>query len=78
MNPLNDMPGLRKALYLVQWIYNGVLTVMVAVLAIQQTPLADAPQWYLYAAGVGPVLWTYLGITAQSNVEPERPYEDPH
>lgn len=68
MNPLDTMPGVRKALYFVQWVYNGVLAVAGAVLLVQQTPLADAPQWYLYLAAVGPVLWTYLGLTAQTNV----------
>lgn len=69
MNPLNDMPQVRKVLYLIQWVYNGVLTVSVGVFAISQTPLEDAPMWYLYAAGLGPILWTYLGITAQTNVD---------
>lgn len=71
---LSDYPQMRKALYLVQWIYNGALAVMGAVLVVQQTPLAEAPQWYLLMAGVGPVLWTYLGLTAQTNVsEPPAP-----
>lgn len=66
---LNDYPSFRKALYFVQWLYNGVLAVMGAVLLVQQTALEDAPRWYLYLAAVGPVLWTYLGITAQTNVD---------
>lgn len=69
---LSDYPQVRKILYLVQWLYNGVLVLAGAVLTVQQKNVEDAWQWYLYAAALGPVLWTYLGMTAQTNVR-----EDP-
>lgn len=70
MNPLNDYPGARKALYLIQWLVNGVLVVAGATLAALGTSIDDLPRWYTVALAVGPVLWTYLGLTAQKNVEP--------
>lgn len=68
MNPLNEYPGLRKALYLIQWVANGVLVVTGAVLVATNTPFDDVPQWYSIALASGPILWTYLGLTAQQNV----------
>lgn len=73
MNPLNDVPGVRKVLYVVQWIVNGVLVVAGAVFLANGTEAADLPKWYLLAVAVGPVLWTYLGITAQQNVDESGP-----
>lgn len=68
MNPLNDLPGVRKVLYILQWIVNGILVVAGAVFVVQGTDVEDLPTWYVMALAVGPVLWTYLGITAQQNV----------
>jgi len=66
MNPLNDYPQARKVLYIIQWVVNGVITIAGAYyLLADQTP----DKWYLIAAGLGPVLWTYLGLTAQQNVD---------
>jgi len=70
MNPLDQYPQARKALYVVQWVVNGILTVAGAVFLINGTDMNDLPQWYLLTAGIAPVLWTYLGITAQTNVNP--------
>lgn len=70
MNPLDQYPAVRKAFYFVQWVVNGVLAVAGAVFLVQGTSLEDLPQWYVLAGAIGPVLWTYLGITAQTNVEP--------
>lgn len=68
MNPLNDLPAVRKALYIVQWLVNGVLVVAGAVFVVTSTAVEDLPTWYVMTAGVGPALWAYLGITAQQNV----------
>lgn len=74
MNPLNDLPAVRKVLYVVQWIINGILVVSGVVFLTQGTSTEELPDWYVLALAVGPVLWTYLGITAQQNVdEPSEP-----
>lgn len=67
MNPLNDLPGVRKVLYVIQWVVNGILVVAGAVFVANGTEVEDWPAWYAMALAVGPVLWTYLGITAQQN-----------
>lgn len=67
MNPLDKYPAIRSALYMVQWIANGVLVIAGVVFATLGTALDDLPRWYVLALAVAPVLWTYLGVTAQSN-----------
>jgi hypothetical protein len=67
MNPLEQYPGVRKYLYTFQWVVNGILTIAGAYFLIQGDGADELPSWYLVAAGVAPVLWTYLGITAQQN-----------
>ena len=69
MNPLNDLPGVRKVLYLVQWVINGILVIAGVVFVTQGTSTEELPDWYVLALAVGPVLWTYLGLTAQQNVD---------
>jgi len=69
VNPLNDYPKIRKALYVVQWVVNGVLTLAGAYFAATGTALGDLPRWYTVALALGPVLWTYLGVTAQANTD---------
>jgi hypothetical protein len=71
MNPLDQYPAVRKALYLLQWVVNGVLAVAGAVFAVQDTAIDALPEWYVLTLAIGPVLWTYLGITAQTNVKPD-------
>lgn len=66
MNPLNDLPEVRKYLYMIQWVVNGVIVLAGAYYTLTD---ADPAKWYLIVAGLGPVLWTYLGITAQQNVD---------
>lgn len=80
MNPLDQYPQIRKALYLVQWLVNGVLTIAGVVFLTQGTTPEDLPQWYILTLAIAPVLWTYLGITAQANVtDPTaKPLESPH
>jgi len=70
MNPLDQHPEIRRYLYIVQWVVNGILTVAGAYFLIDGTAIEDLPKWYVIAVGVAPVLWTYLGITAQTNVTP--------
>jgi len=67
MNPLDQYPQIRQALYLVQWVVNGVLTIAGVVFVTLGTGLDSLPSWYVLTLAVAPALWTYLGITAQSN-----------
>lgn len=69
MNPLDQYPQARKALYMVQWVANGVLTIAGIVFATNGTALDALPKWYVLALAIAPALWTYLGITAQTNVD---------
>ena len=73
MNPLEQYPGVRKALYTLQWIANGVLSIAGVVFTAQGTNLDALPKWYILALAIAPVLWTYLGLTASANVEPDPP-----
>jgi len=75
MNPLNDLPAVRKVLYIVQWVLNGVLVIAGVVFLTQGTDVEDLPQWYVLSLAVLPALWTYLGITAQANVDESTPVE---
>lgn len=68
MNPIDKYPAIRAALYMVQWVANGVLVIAGVVFATLGTALDDLPRWYVLALAIAPVLWTYLGLTAQSNV----------
>jgi hypothetical protein len=73
MNPLDEYPQARKYLYMFQWLVNGVLTIAGAYFLIEGTPVEDLPKWYYLTLGIAPVLWTVLGITAQTNVAPKEP-----
>jgi hypothetical protein len=73
MNPLDEYPQVRKFLYLIQWLVNGVLVVAGAIFLAQQRSLDSLPEWYVITTAVAPVLWTYLGITAQTNVREDPP-----
>lgn len=68
MNPLDDYPVVRKALYFVQWLVTGVQTVLSAFFAFHFGAVDGWPQWFLASLAVTPVLWAYLGVTAQRNV----------
>lgn len=67
MNPLDRYPSVRAGLYMVQWFVNGVLTIAGVVFVTRGVPVENLPEWYVLALAVAPVLWTYLGVTAQSN-----------
>lgn len=68
MNPLEDLPQVRKILYVIQWVVNGVLTLAGVYFVAQGTAMDDLPQWYVLALAMGPALWAYFGLTAQNNV----------
>lgn len=68
MNPLNDYPGARKSLYTLQWLVGGVLVVAGAYFTLSGTDIDALPRWYVVTAGLSPVVWTYLGVTAAQNV----------
>lgn len=68
MNPLDQYPQVRRYLYMLQWVANGVLAVAGAYFAASSAGVDDLPHWYVLTLAVAPVLWTYLGVTAQSNV----------
>lgn len=68
MNPLDQYPAARSALYLVQWVVNGVLTIAGVVFVTLGTNIDRLPEWYVLALAIAPVLWTYLGLTAQRNI----------
>jgi uncharacterized membrane protein YhdT len=69
MNPLDNLPQIRKALYVVQWVLNGIATVLGAYFAVATEKGVDQlPEWYVISLAVLPVLWTYLGLTASQNV----------
>lgn len=67
MNPLDNYPSVRAALYMIQWVVNGVLTIAGVVFATRGVAVENLPEWYVLTLAVAPVLWTYLGVTAQSN-----------
>lgn len=72
MNPLDQYPELRKKLYLVQWVVNGVLGATALVLTI----LGQSPQWFLITSAVFNFVWTYTGLLAQSHVpDPQDPLD---
>lgn len=72
MNPLDSRPKLREAAYLIQWIVNLVLGIASIVLvALSQNPL-----WWVIVQAVFNFVWTYLGITAQSNVTQNTDYDE--
>lgn len=67
MNPLDRYPSIRASLYMVQWVVNGVLTIAGVVFVTRGVAVENLPEWYVLALAVAPALWTYLGVTAQSN-----------
>ena len=66
MNPLDEYPQIRKALYIAQWTVNLVLGAVAVVL----TSLGESPAWFIIASGVFNFIWSYAGLTAQNNVNP--------
>lgn len=67
-NPLNNHPKIRQGALNVQWGVTGLQTVGGALFAFMYGSPADWPVWFLGSLAVAPVLWAYLGVTAQGNV----------
>lgn len=68
--PLDNYPGVRKALYLIQWLVSLVMGVLGIILAANSGGIGDLPAWYNTTALVLTFVWTYTGITAQTNTSP--------
>lgn len=67
-NPLNRHPKVREVALGAQWAVTGVQTVLSALFAFMYGTPADWPVVFLGSLAVAPVLWAYLGVTAQGNV----------
>jgi hypothetical protein len=66
VNPLNDYPAARKALYTVQYVVSGVMLLLgVAYGALEDV---GVPEWYVVTSAVLSALWAYTGVTAAQNV----------
>lgn len=63
-NPLDDYPQIRKVLYVVQWIVNGVLGVIGVVLVARN----ESPLWFVITTAAFNFVWTYTGATASGNI----------
>jgi hypothetical protein len=68
MNPLEDHPEIRRALYIIQWVVTGVMGVLGIILSVNGDGVTGLPQWYLVTGLVLNFVWTYTGITAGVNV----------
>jgi len=68
-NPLDNYPRVRSILYVIQWVVTGVQTVLSAAFTFIYGTPDDWPLWFLGSLAVTPVLWSYLGVTAQTNVD---------
>lgn len=66
MNPLEQYPGVRKALYTLQWIANGVMGVLGIVFLNDDKD--GVPQLFTLAGLILAFVWTYAGLTASANV----------
>lgn len=71
INPLDRNPAARRVLYDVQWGITGLQTVFSAFFAFMYGSPTEWPEWFLATLAVLPVLWSYLGITAKTNVTPK-------
>lgn len=67
MNPLEQYPSIRKNLYIAQWLVNLVLGCIAVVLTI----MGNSPMWYVITTAVFNFIWSYTGMTAQSNTHVE-------
>lgn len=73
MNPLDQYPGVRKALYLIQWIANGIMGVLGIVFLNDSEP--GVPSQFTLAGLILAFVWTFTGITAQTNTTAPTPDE---
>lgn len=69
MNPLDKHPKVREILLLIQWLVTGAQAVCSALFLFIYGESPDQwPVWFMASLAVAPVLWAYLGFTAQHNV----------
>lgn len=66
MNPLNDYPEARRALYIVQFVIGLALGATQVGFA---SASADQPTWLTVALGVFAFVGAALGFTASANVD---------
>jgi hypothetical protein len=65
MNPLEQYPSVRKALYTLQWLTNGAMGVLGIVFLNDDS--AGVPKLYTLAGLILAFIWTYTGLTASAN-----------
>lgn len=70
---LSEYPTARKRLYQLQFVVSGVILLVGIGFGAAAEEL---PEWYGVASAVTSALWTYLGITAASNVHPQGELHD--
>lgn len=61
---LDDYPGVRKALYIAQWVVNLALGITAIILTSQ----GQSPEWFVITGAVFNFIWTYTGTVASKNV----------
>lgn len=66
MNPLDQYPSLRKVAYFLQWITTLATGVLGVVFTARE---AAVPEWYTVTVAVLAFVWSYTGLTAQTNVD---------
>lgn len=64
MNPLDQYPAARRTFYFIQWVTTG----LTGILGVVFTARGDVPDWYTVTVAALAFLWTYTGVTAQTNV----------
>lgn len=69
-NPLDDWPRIRRAMYIAQWMLNGVMGALTIIFLAVGDGLS-LPLWFMITGAVLNFVWTYTGITAQSNTPQE-------
>ena len=70
MNPLEQYPSARRLLYTLQWLTTGATGVLGVIFAAND----DVPDWYTITVAVLAFVWSYTGLTAQSNTpKPDAP-----
>lgn len=65
MNPLDQYPSVRRFLYFVQWAAN--LATGIAGIVFLNDNAPGVPKWFTVTGLVLAFVWTYTGLTAQTN-----------
>lgn len=71
MNPLEQYPSVRRLLYTLQWITSGATGILGVIFVAE----GDVPDWYTTTVAVLAFVWSYTGLTAQSNT-PKPPADE--